>query len=82
MKHKILKISPFMFLSMCKEDTINVRVVANILPKDAKFIRAYTDDYTGWGYISLIIESESFEEIKEGDVIPILPYPIFEKIYT
>lgn len=82
-KHAILYVSPHTFLELCKGlyETRNVRIIANAVPEDAKFIRAFTtDDVTGWGKIGLVIESESFEEIKEGNLMPTLSNPIFEKV--
>lgn len=80
MKYSILKISPLIFIKFCQYGSDNIRVVENKLPEDVKFIRAYTEDHSGWGHISLVLESESFRELKDGDEIPILPYPMFEKV--
>lgn len=81
MKYKILKVSPYIFIDMCKYGFDKIRIVKDSLPDDAKFIRAHVDDVTGWGNISLVIESESFDELKDGDLIPIIPYPTFEKVH-
>ncbi len=81
MKYKIVKIHTSAFIDILKHGIYNnVRVVSNALPEDAKFIRAFTNDTSGWGYISLVIESELFPEIQEGDLMEVLPYPIFEKV--
>ena len=81
MKYKILKVSPFIFLDMCKYGINKIRIVKDAIPDDAKFIRAHTDDNSGWGNISLVIESELFDELKDGDLIPTIPYPTFERVY-
>lgn len=68
------------FIEACKNGINKVKVIENTIPKDAKFIRSFTDDLTGWGRIGIVIESESFEELKDGDVIPIHPDPQFENV--
>lgn len=81
MKYKILYISPLGLLEICKRGFHHVQVVANDLPQDTKYIRSFVDgDTSGWGRIGIVIESESFDELKEGDVIPVLLEPVFEKI--
>jgi hypothetical protein len=79
MKYAILKIHPFLFVEFCKHGADKVTVAENRIPEDAKFVRAFTEDSTGWGVVSLVLESESFEDLKQGDRIPVLPDPIFEK---
>jgi hypothetical protein len=81
MKYSILKISSLIFIEICKHGMDKVKVVDNALPEDAKFVRAFVDDNLGWGRISLVLESESFKDLNEGDEIPILPNPAFEKVY-
>jgi len=80
MKHAILKVSPILFLEMCKHGTAAAKIVANAVPGDAKFIRATYIDTPGDNYIELIIESSSFKEISYGNTIPHLPNPVFEKV--
>lgn len=79
MKYKILFVSPIVLINLFKVGIINVRCVAG-LPEDVKFVRAFTDDTTGWNKIGLVIESEQFDKLKEGDVIPTFPDPTFENL--
>ena len=76
----ILKVSPYTFVEMCKYGIEQTRVVQNVVPRDAKYVRAFIDDDTGWGYISLVLESPEFKDLKEGEKIPFLPNPVFEKV--
>jgi len=80
MRHKILYVSPQILIELCKGPSIAAIVVKNVLPSDTKFIRAFNEDTSGWGQIGLVLESDQFEELKEGDLIPVLPKPVFEKI--
>jgi hypothetical protein len=79
MKYKILSVSPHVFLEICKNGCAGVEVIKNAIPQDARYVRAYIENLNGWGYVNLVLESESFSELKEGDVIPMLLHPIFEK---
>lgn len=79
MRYKILNIHPLFFIHISQHGTEKVRIIENSLPEDTKFIRSFTNDTSGWGSISLVIESESFEDLKEGDIIPSIPSPTFEK---
>ena len=81
MRLKILQVWSDLFLDICKHGTDKIRILDNALPKDTKFVRAFYDDYKYSGYINLVLESASFEDIKYGELIPIIPGPIFEKIY-
>lgn len=81
MGQQILLISPYMFVDMFMQGEIHAKVVERALPKDVKFIRAFTNDTGGWGNIGLVLESQEWDELKEGDLIPVLPAPMFEKIY-
>lgn len=79
MRYVILKVSPHFLVDMCRIGESHTKVIEG-LPPDTRFVRAFTDDITGWGYISLVLESEMFNELVEGQQIPIIPYPVFEKI--
>jgi hypothetical protein len=78
MKHAILRVSSYILLELCKNGAEKTRIVKNELPQDAKFIRAGHDQS---GDMFLVIESESFRELKDGDEIPILENPLFERVY-
>lgn len=82
MKYKILYVHPSIILDLCKNGSEKTRVVDGKLPPDTKFIRAFTDDNTGYGRIGMVIESESFKDLKDGDLIPIVsPDPLFERVF-
>lgn len=80
MKHAVLKVSPILFIEMCKKGVDRTKVIANAIPKDSRFIRAYVDDTPGYSFIGLVIESESFKEVPYGNTLPSLPNPVFEKV--
>ena len=80
MKYMILKASPIIFVEMCKKGEIHAKVVSNALPDDTKYIRMFIDYGSGAPQINLVLESNSFNEIKDEKVIPVLPNPMFEKI--
>ena len=82
MKYKILIVHPSIFIELCKEGLDKIRIVQNAIPNDAKYVRSHLNDYTGWGNISLVIESESFDNLNDGDEIPVIKHPTFEKVYT
>lgn len=79
MRYKILVLSPYIILEIFKHNVSSVRIIKDTIPEDADFVRAFTNDPTGWGNIGLIIESDSFDDVKEGEQIPILD-PQFEKV--
>jgi len=80
MRHKILNISPQILIDICKEGTENVRIIKDALPKDAKYIYAFTDDTLGYGRVGLVIESESYSELKDGELLERINGPIFERV--
>jgi len=82
MKQMILLVHPMILVDICKYGTEKVKIIKDAIPKDCKYIRAFTNDQSGQGNIGLVIESESFSELKEGDIIPIILSPTFEKIHV
>lgn len=78
-KHAILQTHAQILIDVCKNPhpTYKVELIANALPEDAKFVSGGHD----WlGRLYLVVESESFKDLKEGDEIPILPDPMFNRI--
>ena len=69
-----------MFLDIFTHGTDAVRVVANALPDNVQYVRAFCSDRTGWGRISLVLSSESWDALHDGAVIPTLPEPLFERV--
>ena len=80
MRYKILYLHPIVLISICQHGTEHVKVI-NGLPLDTKYIRSFVNDASGWGRVGVVIESSSFEELKDGDEIPVInPEPVFEKV--
>ena len=81
MKRAIFQITDCLLVHMFKafqkqDDKWRVfRVKGNALPDDAKPIRCWPCQD---GVIEILIESESFEDIKQGDSYPTLPCVLFE----
>ncbi len=78
MRYKIIYISPIVFIELFKHGSDKVKVI-NGLPIDAMYVRSFTNDITGWGRIGLVVESAEFEELKDGELIPIHE-TLFEKV--
>lgn len=47
------------------------------VPKDARLAYVYLSDYF---YVNAVFEHESFELLKDGDLIPVLESPMFEQL--
>lgn len=54
------------------------RLIDHAFPDDAKIIRMGHDSF---GRLIIILESQGFAELADGDEIPRLPDPVFECIY-
>lgn len=84
MRHAILRVHVGFLLRACKESSYsanrdyNVELIANALPEDAKFVQGGHDYH---GNLYLVLESESFRDLKEGDEIPVLSDPMFNRAY-
>jgi len=83
-KLAILRVTPETFIELCKPGEQHFKVTGNALPEDA---RVYgVGDPAAYRYtphvhaIDIVLTSESFEEIPEGNILPVLPPPIFERI--
>ena len=59
MRVKILQVWPNSLLSIFKNGTDKIKIINNALPEDAKFVRAFYDDYKYANYICIVIESKS-----------------------
>lgn len=83
MRRAILQLSDDFFVELLKGQKDGLPrffdVVENPLPDDAKFIRAHYRQTTN-GF-ELLIESEDFEDIKDGLPYPNLTMPIFRVKY-
>lgn len=78
MKHAVLRFNVNIMLEHLKEDSKNMVIKNNPLPNDTKFVRG---GYDCFGNLYLVLESSTFEDIKENDGYPVIPNPEFERIY-
>ena len=76
MKEACLRVSIYFLLDLCKKGVNHHIKVHNPVPMDAKFLRAGHDQY---GNLYLVLESEEFKDLQDGDIIPELQ-PLFEKV--
>jgi hypothetical protein len=77
MRYAKIRCSSELLISMMKEGyETHVKVIENGLPQDARF--KYAFQFDGWVY--LVVESDSFDDIKEGDKIPELDAVTFEAV--
>lgn len=77
MRYKRVMIHPYLFVKWFEEgNEIHAKCIKG-LPKDSKFAYIYQSD-SYW--INVVFEHESFEKLKDGDLIPILKSPIFEQL--
>lgn len=53
----------------------NCSVRENALPKDARIVRVSYDDHS---ILNVLLESEEFEAVEDGQRYPVLPTPIME----
>lgn len=54
------------------------RVIQQALPDDAELRQTTVDPQGGW--ISLFIESQQFEEVRPGDIVPVLVAPLISRV--
>jgi len=77
MKRAVLKITPELLGEIFRNGKLHVKIESGI-PKEAKFISAwYNYDKTCF---NLCYESPQFEEVEEGESMPILPLVRYTKI--
>ena len=79
-KVKYLEVSLYFLQNILKNGEQCVRVTDGV-PEDAKILRVeFPEKPYASPALLLVIESETFEELKPGDLIPKIESPIFEKI--
>ncbi len=66
-----------MFVEASKHGSEAVDVIENALPEDAKLLTATYDQETAT--VQILLESASFSAVRRGDVVPIVPTPVFRK---
>ncbi len=77
-RRKIISLRPHALFEMMLRGERHIKVVADGLPEDTKFIGAFYNHQTH--SFDLIVESEEFEPILEGEVLPYMD-PVFVKEY-
>ena len=68
-------------VDVCKPNRMMTRkckVVKNALPDDAEILRMGHDQT---GRLCIVLTSETFAVVAEGEELPILPDPVFETVY-
>jgi len=74
-RYRIIPCTAEVLVSLCKPGPPRLlQVTENPLPEDAQVVRAtYSAERD---IVLVVIESESFKPVNEGDVIPWLPSPV------
>ena len=70
-KIKILEVNSQIVADLCK------KAIINKVPKDSEVLRIHYDILTN--NFEIVIQSEEFPKLKEGEEIPRLPNPIVSK---
>ena len=78
MSRAILRVSVELLAALCKpnDNPRRFRVTANALPEDAKIVGCLMDPN---GILNLTVESRHIPRFK-GNVLPVLPSPVFELV--
>jgi hypothetical protein len=84
-RYRRFQCAPELLLAMCEFLSADARerkfsIFENGLPKGCKFIRAFVDEMNG-GMLNLVIEHPSFDEVPEGNPIPVLPHTVINVRY-
>jgi len=75
MRVKILRVHTTQFLNFLKRDSRGravCAIVSNPLPDDAEVVRVGYDEV---GWLQLVVQSSTFDDVPEGDRIPLLVAP-------
>lgn len=81
MKRAIIKMTDDFLMSLLKNTFLTDKVSFRVdrgLPSDTRIVRA---GYDHTGILHLVLESEEFVDILDGQEYPTLPSPIFTKVY-
>lgn len=83
-RYRIVKCTPEVLISLCKNGILfeETFVTENALPDDAKCVRIidqHQDERSGNLYISIVVESVEFDDVPEGEKIPMHPDVVFER---
>lgn len=74
-RRALLHVTPDAFVHMASG---RFNVVANVLPRDARIVGAF---FNSQRYaFGVVIESEEFEPIREGELMPDLPPPFITRL--
>jgi hypothetical protein len=74
-RRAILQVTPEFFMWIA---TGAFEVVMQPLPPDAKLVGAFYDHHRN--LFGVVIESQEFEEVREGAILPTLHPPFFERL--
>ena len=81
MKRAIFEISDHLLVELCKGFIVGAgghyEVVENGLPKDTKVVSSTVIKN---GVVGIIVESESFDDVKYGEMHPTLKCPVLRSI--
>lgn len=80
MRMKFLPVMGQLLVDMLKDRPCPRRLVveSGALPSDARFVRAGVDPY---GDVNLVVESDAWEDVLPGGVIPRAETPVLACIY-
>lgn len=79
MKLEIVYLTADMLLEFCQSGTPLIRISSGAIPADARVVRIFVNP-EAHNQIGLVVESEAFEDVSEGYLIPPHRGPYFEKI--
>lgn len=77
---KKLRVSSLFVEMLVRNGEHHHRVIKNILPDNVRVIDIITDHMVGFPSFWFILGSDDWPELKDGDEIPILEGPIWEKM--
>lgn len=79
MKHAVLRLTDHWLMTFLKtfkgEEAITYRITANALPEDTRPVRCF---YDYQGHFCLLLESEQFRNVKDGEQYPYLDEPTLQ----
>lgn len=77
MRYRRVVLSGELLVAIFTQNQIHTIRCIQGVPEGTKFKYAISEPVYG---ISIVIEHPSFKELKDGDEIPLQPYPMMEKI--
>jgi hypothetical protein len=80
MRRMIVRLNPADLVHFLQGGTSIVKVVANPLPPDARIVDARCA--FGGTHLELVVESESYPELQEGNVLSPIAPPRFKTVHV